>query len=345
MDRPPSYRLPLPLGGTGGRYLALSERQVRLLVALLAHPGSIVSANGISAHQLADLRSRLEAHGLFLGRVLTRGYQGYVLLREDAGKHLFPFASRSSAPSPLPPAQRGIQSGVLTPLGTLVGHHLQVCSDLHLLVIDSEQAFVLAPLLFEFVSALLSAGPGQPVRRTGPTPLRRQILHLRRLLRRSGLDIVTVQHYGYLLVEIPLSEPKERSHSMTALNQCTFRGRVDREPDCTQTSLGRRVARFPLLVESRDEPSLRLNVIAWENLAETVLQEVSLGAQVLVQGHLRRRTFTDQQTGKKFSVFDLVATTVLVVSPPVSLPAQDASQGENEHASSGESSEGACRHA
>ena len=98
-------------------------------------------------------------------------------------------------------ASRPIQQGQIRLLSSLVGHRFQVCDTLRLLLVDDQQAFVLAPSLFPLVLTFLSAGLDQPIRRASivPIPTPTQISRVRCFLRRFDLDISTASGYGYLL--------------------------------------------------------------------------------------------------------------------------------------------------
>ena len=58
------------------------------------------------------------------------------------------------------------------------------------------------------------------------------------------------------------------------------------------------------------------NINAWEKLGELVMQYLTKGRRVLVQGRLRQDRWDDKETGKKQSRVEVTATDVTFLDGP-----------------------------
>ena|SRR5579864_4127365 len=97
---------------------------------------------------------------------------------------------------------------------------------------------------------------------------------------------------------------------MATLNQCTFIGRLGKNPEVSVTGDGKPIAKFSLAVDQgKNQPTMWLNIICWEKLAETVTTYAHKGMQVLVQGRLVIRPYKDKN-GIDRQAVEIVATTV-----------------------------------
>jgi single-strand DNA-binding protein len=97
---------------------------------------------------------------------------------------------------------------------------------------------------------------------------------------------------------------------MATLNQCSFIGRLGKDPDLQVTGTGKPVTKFSLAVDQgKDQPAMWLNVITWDKLAERVEQFARKGALVFVQGRLVLRAYTDKKHVDRIAV-EIVASTV-----------------------------------
>lgn len=95
---------------------------------------------------------------------------------------------------------------------------------------------------------------------------------------------------------------------MATLNQCTFIGRLGKDPVLEVTTTGKPYSKFSLAVDQgKDQPPMWLNIITWEKLAETVAMYAHKGMQVFVQGKLVLRTYKDKNNSERIEV-DLEAT-------------------------------------
>ena len=66
----------------------------------------------------------------------------------------------------------------------------------------------------------------------------------------------------------------------------------------------------------QDDAADFFNVTAWEKLGELVVQYLSKGRRVLVQGRLRQDSWEDKESGKKQSRIEVVATDVTFLDGP-----------------------------
>jgi single-strand DNA-binding protein len=119
---------------------------------------------------------------------------------------------------------------------------------------------------------------------------------------------------------------------MSTLNQCSFIGRLGRDPELSYTPEGRSYTRFSLAVDSEGKtaagekyPPLWLTITCWERLAEVTAQYARKGSLVFVQGRLQVRTYTDKD-GIERNAVGIVASTVKFLSSPAGArPSEEAS--------------------
>ncbi len=79
---------------------------------------------------------------------------------------------------------------------------------------------------------------------------------------------------------------------MATLNQCSFIGRLGKDPALEVTSEGKPYTKFSLAVDQgKDQEPLWLNITCWGELAETMERLLYKGAQVFVQGKLKRSSY------------------------------------------------------
>ena len=68
--------------------------------------------------------------------------------------------------------------------------------------------------------------------------------------------------------------------------------------------------------QTQDDQADFFNVVAWEKLGDLVMQYLSKGRRVLVQGRLRQDTWEDKETGKRQSRIEVTATDVTFLDGP-----------------------------
>ena len=97
-----------------------------------------------------------------------------------------------------------------------------------------------------------------------------------------------------------------------SINQVILLGRLTRDPEQRTTTSGKNIASFSVAVDraGADDQADFFDVTAWEKLADLVMQYLSKGRRVLVQGRLRQDSWDDKETGKKRTKIEVVATDV-----------------------------------
>lgn len=103
-----------------------------------------------------------------------------------------------------------------------------------------------------------------------------------------------------------------------SINQVILLGRLTRDPEARTTPSGKTVVSFSIAVDraGQDDQADFFNVTAWEKLGDLVMQYLSKGRRVLVQGRLRQDTWDDKETGKKQSRIEVTATDVTFLDGP-----------------------------
>ena len=92
-----------------------------------------------------------------------------------------------------------------------------------------------------------------------------------------------------------------------SINQVILMGRLTRDPEQRTTTSGRTVVSFSIAVDrqTQDDQTDFFDITAWEKLGELVMQYLSKGRRVLVQGRLRQDSWDDKETGKKRSAVEV----------------------------------------
>lgn len=103
-----------------------------------------------------------------------------------------------------------------------------------------------------------------------------------------------------------------------SINQVILMGRLTRDPEQRTTTTGKTIANFSIAVDrgGQDDATDFFDVTAWEKLGELVMQYLSKGRRVLVQGRLRQDSWDDKETGKKRSRVEVTATDVTFLDGP-----------------------------
>lgn len=97
-----------------------------------------------------------------------------------------------------------------------------------------------------------------------------------------------------------------------SINQVILMGRLTRDPEQRTTTTGKIIVSFSIAVDrgGQDDGADFFNINAWEKLGELVMQYLSKGRRVLVQGRLRQDSWDDKESGKKRSRVEVTATDV-----------------------------------
>lgn len=103
-----------------------------------------------------------------------------------------------------------------------------------------------------------------------------------------------------------------------SINQVILMGRLTRDPEQRTTTTGKNIASFSIAVDraGQEDSADFFNVTAWEKLGDLVMQYLSKGRRVLVQGRLRQDSWDDKETGQKRSRVEVVATDVTFLDGP-----------------------------
>lgn len=119
------------------------------------------------------------------------------------------------------------------------------------------------------------------------------------------------------------------------INQVILMGRLTRDPEQRTTTTGKNIASFSIAVDraGQEDTADFFNVTAWEKLGDLVVQYLSKGRRVLVQGRLRQDSWDDKESGQKRSRVEVVATDVTFLDGP-------SGEGSSSSASSAPASSG-----
>ena len=103
-----------------------------------------------------------------------------------------------------------------------------------------------------------------------------------------------------------------------SINQVILLGRLVRDPEQRSTPSGKTIVSFSLAVDrvGQDDSADFFNITAWEKLGELIMQYLSKGRRVLVQGRLRQDSWDDKESGKKRSRVEVTATDVTFLDGP-----------------------------
>ena len=103
-----------------------------------------------------------------------------------------------------------------------------------------------------------------------------------------------------------------------SINKVILMGRLTRDLEQRTTTSGRTVVSFSIAVDrqTQDDQADFFDVTAWEKLGELVMQYLSKGRRVLVQGRLRQDSWEDKETGKRRSRVEVVASDVTFLDGP-----------------------------
>ena len=103
-----------------------------------------------------------------------------------------------------------------------------------------------------------------------------------------------------------------------SINQVILLGRLTRDPEQRTTASGKNVVSFSIAVDrqSQDDQADFFNITAWDKLGDLVMQYLSKGRRVLIQGRLRQDSWEDKDTGKRQSRFEVTASDVTFLDGP-----------------------------
>jgi single-strand DNA-binding protein len=100
---------------------------------------------------------------------------------------------------------------------------------------------------------------------------------------------------------------------MAGLNNCQFIGRTGREVEVRFTKSEKRVANVSIAVQERkNDPTIWINIIAWEKLADIFADYVKKGDMIYVSGRLQFREWEDKD-GVKRQTTEIVANNMTML--------------------------------
>lgn len=103
-----------------------------------------------------------------------------------------------------------------------------------------------------------------------------------------------------------------------SINQVILLGRLTRDPEQRTTASGKNVVSFSIAVDrqAQDDQADFFNITAWDKLGDLVMQYLSKGRRVLIQGRLRQDSWEDKDTGKRQSRIEVTASDVTFLDGP-----------------------------
>ena len=103
-----------------------------------------------------------------------------------------------------------------------------------------------------------------------------------------------------------------------SINQVILLGRLTRDPEQRTTASGKNVVSFSIAVDrqSQDDQADFFNITAWDKLGDLVMQYLSKGRRVLIQGRLRQDSWEDKDTGNRQSRIEVTASDVTFLDGP-----------------------------
>src|SRR6266516_6302604 len=114
---------------------------------------------------------------------------------------------------------------------------------------------------------------------------------------------------------------------MPTFNQCSFSGRLGKDPEMSYTPNAKAVTKFSLAVDQgKNQDTLWITIVCWKDLAERMNEYLSKGQLVFVQGKLVQRSYVDKNQVKRVAT-EIVASTVQMLEKSTKpMPADEASE-------------------
>ena len=104
---------------------------------------------------------------------------------------------------------------------------------------------------------------------------------------------------------------------MATLNQCSFIGRLGKDPNMNYTPNGKAVTKFSIAIDQgKGQKPLWLDITCWSDLAERMSKYLYQGAQVFVQGRLQKNTYTDKNNIERTAV-EIVAANIQLLDKKI----------------------------
>ena len=103
-----------------------------------------------------------------------------------------------------------------------------------------------------------------------------------------------------------------------AINKVIIKGNISNEVELKQTQSGTSVCSFNVAVNrfAKDSGEAKvdfLTVVAWQQKAEFVTKYFQKGSMIGIEGSIQTRRYTDKETGKNRTAFEVIANNVQFV--------------------------------
>lgn len=85
------------------------------------------------------------------------------------------------------------------------------------------------------------------------------------------------------------------------LNKTILGGRLTATPELKQTPSGTSVCSFSLAISRSKEETDFIDCVAWKQTAEFIAKYFKKGSSLLIEGSLRKRTWTDNNGTKRYA--------------------------------------------
>lgn len=119
--------------------------------------------------------------------------------------------------------------------------------------------------------------------------------------------------------------------AVRSLNKAFIIGNLTRDPEMRYTPKGTPVVTFGVATNRKYTPSGATevveeaefhNIVAWGKLGELCSQLLRKGQKVFIEGRLSTRSWEDAASGKRMYRTEIVASDMIVLSPPKSIPSE-----------------------
>lgn len=117
---------------------------------------------------------------------------------------------------------------------------------------------------------------------------------------------------------------------MASYNKVILMGRLTADPELRRTGSGKAVTSFSIAVDrqTKEKQTDFPDIVAWEGTAEFVARNFYKGKEILLEGEVQTRTYTDKE-GKKRKVTEVVAREIRFVGKKEDAQQQPQQQAQN----------------
>ncbi len=100
-------------------------------------------------------------------------------------------------------------------------------------------------------------------------------------------------------------------------------GRLGSDPELSYTPSQKAVCKFSLATTSGKDQTDWHNIVAWEQQAENCAKFLAKGKVACVEGRITSRSWDDKKTGEKKYITEIIAYSVVFLSPKDESPYAD----------------------